>query len=250
MKLEHIHKKYADNFNLQGIDLEIERGAFTAFIGPNGAGKSTLISIMSRLLPKDEGCLYIKGQEIEAWDNRELAKELSLLKQTQQYQVKLTVAELVAFGRFPYSGNRLTPDDQVKIDEAIAYMELESFRERYLDTLSGGQLQRVYIAMVLAQDTDLILLDEPLNNLDIKQSIAMMKILRNLVDELGKTVIIVIHDINIASQFVDNMVAFKEGKVFHSGKVKDVMTKEILDALYDMSVTLIDVAGNPICIYH
>ena len=163
--------------------------------------------------------------------------------------MKLTVEELVAFGRFPYSHGRLTKKDQEKIDEAITYMDLQPFRKRMIDTLSGGQLQRVFIAMVLAQDTDIVLLDEPLNNLDIKQGISMMKILRSLVDDLGKTVIIVIHDINIASQFVDEMVAFKDGKVFCSGTPHQVMVKEILDNLYDMDLILDEINGNRICVY-
>ncbi|MGT2910291.1 iron ABC transporter ATP-binding protein [Streptococcus cameli] len=249
MKLESVEKHFREETVLRHISLDIPPANLTAFIGPNGAGKSTLVNIMSRLLPKDKGQLWIKGQEIEAWDDKELAKELSLLKQSQYYQVKLRVEELVAFGRFPYSGNTLGKEDELKINQAISYMELETLRNRYIHTLSGGQLQRVFIAMVLAQDTDIILLDEPLNNLDMKQSMAMMTILRKLVDELGKTVVIVIHDINIASRYVDYMVAFKNGEIFKSGLTKEVMTKSILDELYDMSVNLIEVDGKQICIY-
>ncbi|MDQ0223083.1 iron ABC transporter ATP-binding protein [Streptococcus moroccensis] len=249
MKLEAISKHFGDEAVLIDISMEVPSGSFTAFIGPNGAGKSSLINIMSRLLPKESGYLWIKGQEIEAWDHKALARELSLLKQSQHYHTRLRVEELVSFGRFPYSGNRLTEEDQTKIQEAIAYMGLEGFKDRYIHTLSGGQLQRVYIAMVLAQDTDIILLDEPLNNLDMKQSIAMMTILRKLVDDLGKTVVIVIHDINIASRYVYHMVAFKDGQVFESGPTATVMTKSVLDKLYDMSVRIVDIDGKQHCIY-
>ena len=172
-----------------------------------------------------------------------------MLKQKVDYQVKLTVEELISFGRYPYSQGRLSTEDYQKIDQAITYMNLDSLRKRRIDQLSGGQLQRVNIAMILAQDTDIILLDEPLNNLDIKQGILMMKTLRSLVDDVGKTVVVVIHDINVASQFVDVMVAFKDGKVFSHGSPDQVMTEDILGRLYDMKITIADIDGKKICLY-
>lgn len=249
MKIKQVSKHYGKQVTLKEVDLTIEKGSFTAFIGPNGAGKSSLMAIMSRLLPKDKGQVLIEGKEIEAWDSRELAKELSMLKQSQHYQAKLTVEELIAFGRFPYSGNRLNQEDKARVQEAISYLELEDVKGRYINTLSGGQLQRVFIAMVLVQDTDYLLLDEPLNNLDIRQGIAMMKTLRRFVDQLGKTVAIIIHDINMASQYVDNIVAFKEGEIYCSGKVQEVMQKDVLDGLFDMEVNLVQVNGKAICVY-
>ena len=249
MKLKNIDKSIQKQDILQGISLEVSPQKLTAFIGPNGAGKSTLLSLISRLLPKEKGYLYIKGQEIESWDSLNLAKELSMLKQKVDYQVKLTVEELISFGRYPYSQGRLSTEDYQKIDQAITYMNLDTFRKRRIDQLSGGQLQRVNIAMILAQDTDIILLDEPLNNLDIKQGILMMKTLRSLVDDLGKTVVVVIHDVNVASQFVDVMVAFKDGKVFSHGSPDQVMTEDILGRLYDMKITIADIDGKKICLY-
>ena len=249
MQLKNVGKSFGNQAILEDIQLNISPSKFTAFIGPNGAGKSTLLSIMSRLLKKDQGFLSIKGKEIEAWNSKELAKELTILKQKINYQSKLTVEELVSFGRFPYSQDRLTKEDFKKVEQALEYLDIADLRERFIDTLSGGQLQRVFIAMVLTQDTDFILLDEPLNNLDIKQSISMMKILRSLVDDLGKTIIIVIHDINIASQYVDEIVAFKDGKVFYQGTTNQVMRKEILDPLYEMDITLSEINGKKVCIY-
>lgn len=247
--LQGLGKSYGTKPVLTTIDLEIRPNRLTTFIGPNGAGKSTLLSIISRLLPKDQGFLSIKGQEIEAWTSRALAKELSMLRQQNHFQVSLTVQELVAFGRFPYSQGRMTVEDKEQIEQALAHMELEQFRSRPIDQLSGGQLQRVLIAMVLAQDTDIILLDEPLNNLDLKQSLQMMKTLRRLVDELGKTVIVVLHDINVASQFSDEMVAFKDGRVFCQGTPDEVMQKDLLQQLYEVELTLAEVNGKTICIY-
>lgn len=244
MQFKNVGKSFGNQAILEDIQLNISPSKFTAFIGPNGAGKSTLLSIMSRLLKKDQGLLSIKGKEIEAWNSKELAKELTILKQKINYQSKLTVEELVSFGRFPYSQDRLTKEDFKKVEQALEYLDILDLRDRFIDTLSGGQLQRVFIAMVLTQDTDFILLDEPLNNLDIKQSISMMKILRSLVDDLGKTIIIVIHDINIASQYVDEIVAFKDGKVFYQGTTNQVMRKEILDPLYEMDITLGEINGK------
>ena len=249
MKLENIDKSIQKQDILQDISLEVSPQKLTAFIGPNGAGKSTLLSIMSRLTKKDQGILSIKGREIESWNSQELAKELTILKQKINYQAKLTVEELVSFGRFPYSRGRLKADDWEKIRETLDYLELTSLKDRYIDSLSGGQLQRVFIAMVLAQDTDFILLDEPLNNLDIKQSVSMMQILRRLVEELGKTIIIVLHDINMASQYADEIVAFKDGQVFCKGTTAQIMQADLLSQLYEIPIKLADINGKKICIY-
>lgn len=131
--------------------------------------------------------------------------------------VRLTIRELVSFGRFPYSQGNLTQEDWDKVDEALSFMELHEIENQFLDELSGGQRQRAFIAMVIAQDTEYILLDEPLNNLDMKHSVQIMKVLRRLVDELGKTVILVIHDINFASFYSDYVVALKNGEIIRQG---------------------------------
>ena len=249
MKLENIDKSIQKQDILQDISLEVSPQKLTAFIGPNGAGKSTLLSIMSRLTKKDQGILSIKGREIESWNSQELAKELTILKQKINYQAKLTVEELVSFGRFPYSRGRLKAEDWEKIRETLDYLELTNLKDRYIDSLAGGQLQRVFIAMVLAQDTDFILLDEPLNNLDIKQSVSMMQILKRLVEELGKTIIIVLHDINMASQYADEIVAFKDGQVFCKGTTAQIMQADLLSQLYEIPIKLADINGKKICIY-
>ena len=194
----------------------IEKGKITSFIGPNGAGKSTVLSMISRLITKDSGEVLIDGKDMSSFKSNELAKKIAILKQSNSINIRLTIRELVAFGRFPYSQGKLTKEDWRFVDEAIEYMELTEMQHKYLDQLSGGQQQRAYIAMVIAQDTEYILLDEPLNNLDMKHSVQIMKVLRRLTEELGKTVVIVIHDINFASCYSDNIVALKDGKVVHS----------------------------------
>ena len=250
MKISNVSKAYEDEKVLDDISLAIEKGKITAFIGPNGAGKSTLLSVISRLLTKDEGILTIHGKEIEAWQSDELAKELSILKQQNAYQVRMTVRELVSFGRFPYTKGRLNEEDLAMIDKVLGYLNLVELSNIYLDTLSGGQLQRAAIAMILVQDTEYILLDEPLNNLDLKQSIVTMQTIRNLADELGKTILIVIHDVNFASVFSDNIIAMKNGKVFRSGTVEEVIRTQVLQELYEVPLEVIMTAdGKKHCTY-
>ncbi|WP_320164683.1 ATP-binding cassette domain-containing protein [uncultured Trichococcus sp.] len=250
MRISNVSKAYEDEKVLDDISLAIEKGKITAFIGPNGAGKSTLLSVISRLLAKDEGILTINGKEIEAWQSDELARELSILKQQNAYQVRMTVRELVSFGRFPYTKGRLDDEDQTMIDKVLGYLNLEGFANRYLDTLSGGQLQRAAIAMILVQDTEYILLDEPLNNLDLKQSIVTMQTIRNLADELGKTILVVIHDVNFASVFSDNIIAMKNGKIFRSGSVEEVIRTQVLQELYEVPLEVITTAdGKKHCTY-
>ena len=243
MKLKNIHKAY-DTVVVDSVSLTIPRNHLTAFIGPNGAGKSTLVSIMSRLLQKDSGQLWIKDKEIEVWNSKELAKELSVLKQNQSFQVSLTVEELVSFGRYPYSKGKLSTLDYQMIDQALKHTNLLELRERSIQTLSGGQMQRVFIAMVLAQDTDIVLLDEPLNHLDLKQAVEIMKLLRYMVENLDKTVVIVMHDLNMAINFSDYLVAFKEGKCEFYGKTMDVVTNQSLSELYEIDIEVIEVSGK------
>ena len=156
----------------------------------------------------------------------------------------------MTFGRFPYSGSRVTQEDQAIIDQAIAYMELEDFQDRFLDELSGGQRQRAMIAMVIAQDTEYVLLDEPTNNLDIYHATNMMKIVRRLCDELGKTVILVLHEINYAAFYSDYICAFVDGKVAQFGTVKEVITRENLARIYHVDFEILEIQGKPLSIYY
>lgn len=178
VEVRNVSKQYGGKVVLEETSVTIQKGKITSFIGPNGAGKSTLLSIMSRLIKKDSGEIYIDGQEIGACDSKELAKKMSILKQANQINIRLTIKDLVSFGRFPYSQGRLTEEDWVHINQALSYMKLEDIQDKYLDQLSGGQCQRAFIAMVIAQDTDYIFLDEPLNNLDMKHSVEIMKLLK------------------------------------------------------------------------
>ena len=188
MFVKELLKKYNGKTVVDGVSFELPKGKVISLIGPNGAGKSTVMGMISRLIAQDDGSVDFEGKDMSKWKSRDLARRLAIMTQSNHVQMKLTVRELVAFGRFPYSGNRITAEDEEIIEKAIAYMELEEFEDRFIDELSGGQRQRAYIAMVIAQDTEYVLLDEPTNNLDIYHATNMMKIVRRLCDELGKTV--------------------------------------------------------------
>jgi len=247
--IKSVFKAYNRKTVIDDVSLTIPKGKITSFIGPNGAGKSTLISMVSRLIAKDEGIITIDGKDITEVKDEKLARKISILKQSNSMNVKLTIKELVSFGRFPYSKGNLKKEDYEKVDEAIHYMALEDIQDKYLDQLSGGQRQRAYIAMVLAQDTEYILLDEPLNNLDMRHSVQIMKTLRRLVDELGKTVVIVIHDINFASCYSDEIVALKDGKIVKHGRTCDVIDSCVLKDIYDMDIDIKEIDNQRICVY-
>lgn len=249
IEVKEIVKQYGNKNVVDNLSMKIMKGKITSFIGPNGAGKSTLLSMISRLIPKTSGEIFIEGKEIGEWDDNELAKTISILKQSNYINIRLTVRELVSFGRFPYSQGKINREDIKYVDKAIEYMQLRSMQHKYLEELSGGQRQRAYIAMVLAQDTEYILLDEPLNNLDMKHSVEIMKILRGLVDKLGKTVIIVIHDINFASWYSDYIVALKNGKIVKNDKTNQIIDEKVLKQIYDLDFRIQDIESNKICAY-
>ncbi|MCU9809027.1 ATP-binding cassette domain-containing protein [Paraclostridium sp. AKS46] len=249
IQVENLIKKYSNKNVVDKVSINIEKGKITSFIGPNGAGKSTVLSMITRLMKKDNGEVLIEGKRLEEWDNKELSKKIAILKQSNNINLKLTIRELVSFGRYPHSEGRLTKEDEKYIDEAIDFMKLKDIQNQYLDELSGGQRQRAYIAMVIAQNTEYVFLDEPLNNLDMKHSVEMMKVLRNLCDELGKTVVLVMHDINYTSCYSDYIVALKDGKIANHGKTQDIINKEVLEGIYDMEFDIREINGDKICVY-
>ena len=250
MKVENLTKKYDEKIVLDEVTLEFPEKSVISLIGPNGAGKSTLMGIISRLLERSGGSAIFDGKDLKDWKSSELAKRLSILTQSHNVQMKLTVRELVSFGRFPYSQGRLTKEDSEIIDRAISYMELGEIENQFIDELSGGQRQRAYIAMVIAQDTKIVLLDEPTNNLDIYHATQMMRMVRRLCDELGKTVILVLHEINYASFYSDYVCAMKDGKIAKFGRVNEVITKEVLSSIYNVDFEIMQIKGKPMTIYY
>ena len=239
--LQKVNKLYHGKSVVKDVQLTIPEKKLTAFIGPNGAGKSTVLSMISRLIPKDTGEIYLDHNEVKAWKSNELAKKLSILRQSNEINVQITVKELVEFGRFPYTKGKLTTKDEEIVQESLEHLGLEEIADQSIDTLSGGQLQRAYIAMVLAQDTDYILLDEPLNNLDMNFAVQIMQILKKLVQEIGKTIVIVLHDINFAASYADEIVAMKDGQLFTQGTTQEMIKKDVLDELYEMDIRICNI---------
>ncbi len=247
--LNEVSKNYGTKKVISEVSLPITEEKLTAFIGPNGAGKSTLLSMISRLISIDAGQIYLDHNEVKAWRSNELSKKLSILKQSNGVNLRITVRELVGFGRFPYSKGRMTAEDQDMIDYALEKLGLVEMADEMIDTLSGGQLQRAYIAMILAQDTEYILLDEPLNNLDMNHAVQLMKTLRRLVEEEHKTILLVIHDINFAATYADEIVAMKNGAIFAHGTMEEMIQPHILNALYDMEIKICELDGKRFCMY-
>ena len=250
ISLTDVTMTYGDLTVLGPVTLDIPSGGVTALVGPNGAGKSTLLTIIGRLATATAGRVTVGGHDVTTTPGRTLARIVSILRQENHFVTRLTVRELVGFGRFPHSQGRLTADDHAKIDEAIAFLDLTELAGRYLDQLSGGQRQRAYVAMVLAQDTDYILLDEPLNNLDMKHAVAMMGQLRRAADELGKTIVIVVHDINFAAAYADRIVALSEGRVVHVGTPGDLMTSTTLEEVFGTPVEVRRDGPYPLAVYY
>jgi iron complex transport system ATP-binding protein len=232
------------------VDLRLPIGGVTSIIGPNGAGKSTLVSLISRLTPLDAGRITVHGLDVSRAPSRELARRLSILRQENHLTARLTVRDLVAFGRYPHSAGRLTTEDQRHIADALAYLDLDGLGDRFLDELSGGQRQRAFVAMVLCQDTDYVLLDEPLNNLDLSHAVAMMRLLRRAANELGKAVVLVIHDINFASAYSDHIVAMKDGRVVLQGTPEEVIAPEPLRRVFGLDVQVHELDGRRVAVYY
>ena len=250
MTIVDLNKKYDGKKVVNSVSFEIPKGKVLSLIGPNGAGKSTVMGMISRLIAKDSGVINFEDKDLAKWKSKELAKKLAILTQHNNIQMKLTVREMVAFGRFPYSGNRLTKEDNEMIDKAIAYMELQEFEDCFIDELSGGQRQRAYIAMVIAQDTEYVLLDETTNNLDIYHASNMMRIVRRLCNELGKTVILVLHEINYAAFYSDYVCALVNGKIAKFGTVEEVINEETLTEIYKVDFEIIYVDGKPLSVFY
>jgi iron complex transport system ATP-binding protein len=248
--LESVRKSYSDEVAIGPVDLTIPAGGVTALVGPNGAGKSTLLTMIGRLLGLDEGTIEVAGFDVASTKSKDLAKIVSILRQENHFITRLTIRQLVGFGRFPHSKGRLTVEDEEIVSKAIDFLELTELEGRYIDELSGGQRQRAYVAMVLAQDTDYVLLDEPLNNLDMKHSVQMMQHLRRAAVEMGRTIVIVLHDINFAGHYADHICAVKKGAVVEFGTPEEIMTAEVLTRVFDTPVEVIDGPRGRLAVYY
>lgn len=230
---------------LHNLTVSFPAGRFSALVGPNGAGKSTLLAGLGRLVAPQAGAVRLEGRLLGDFAPSELARRIAIMRQNWHVAPRLTVRDLIGFGRYPHSHGGLGARDHDKIEEAIERLDLGHIASDYLDTLSGGQKQRAQIAMVLAQDTDVILLDEPLNNLDILHARAVMRIAREEA-AAGKTVIVVLHDLSVAAAHADHVVALREGRLHAQGPARDVLTSEGLSALYQTEVSVVEHGGRRI----
>ncbi len=244
-----VRMTYNDTVVLGPVTGSIARGGITALVGPNGAGKSTLLGIIGRLIEPGSGTVTVGGLDVRASDARELARTLSILRQENQVSARLTVRDLVGFGRFPHCQGRLRAEDHAQVASSLEFLNLTPLADRFIDELSGGQRQRAFVAMVLAQDTEYVLLDEPLNSMDMKHAVLMMRQLRRAADELGKTIVLVVHDINIAAAYSDRIVALCEGQVAGSGTPAEIMREDVLSRVFDTPVRVFDVDGQPTAVY-
>ena len=234
ISIDSVVKQYSSSVRIGEISLEIPAGGITALVGPNGAGKSTLLTMIGRLLGIDAGTIEVGGLNVATTRSSQLARTLSILRQENHFISRLTVRQLVGFGRFPHTRGHLNSEDEAIIDRYIGFLDLGDLQGRFLDQLSGGQRQRAYVAMVLAQETDYVLLDEPLNNLDIARSVE---------------IVIVLHDINFAARYASTICALKDGQVAFLGSPAYIMRDDVLTDIFDTPVTVVPGPNGPIACY-
>ena len=245
----HNAKKSYGKVKIGPLDIQIPKAGLTSLIGPNGAGKSTTLLMIGRLLDMDEGRIKVAELDVVKSKSQDLAKILTILRQENHFVTRLTVRQLVGFGRFPYSKGRLTKEDEAIISKYIDFLDLTDLENRYLDQLSGGQRQRAYVAMVLTQETEYVLLDEPLNNLDVARSVQMMEHLRYAANEFGRTILTVMHDINFAAKYSDRICAMKDGKIAAFGSVEEIMDAQLLTDIFETKIDILAGPHGPIAIY-
>ncbi|UJW73792.1 ABC transporter ATP-binding protein [Rhizobium sp. SL42] len=232
---------YGRDNAIRGIRLGVEEGFMTALIGPNGSGKSTLLAALARILPARTGRVVIDGHDIGRLKPRQMARKLGMLPQQPPVPEGITVFDLVARGRFPHQGflRHWSSEDESAVAKAIALTGIADLQQRPVETLSGGQRQRAWIAMVLAQETPLLLLDEPTTFLDISHQVAILDLLRDLVRHHGRTVICVLHDLNMALQYADRLIFLKEGSIRHVLAEPSDCTDEIVRDVFDLQAVAI-----------
>ncbi len=242
---------YDDKIIISDLSVKIPKGKITMVIGSNGCGKSTLLKSIGGIIKPKNGQIFLNNKDIKSYKTKEIAKELAYLPQNPVVPQKITVEELIAFGRFPYRKGfgGLTKTDNEIIEQAIKEVRLTSLKCSNVEELSGGQRQRAWIAMALAQCTDTLILDEPTTYLDMAHQLEILKLLQELNRARQTTILIVIHELNLASRFADHMIAMKQGKIICEGDAKTVVTKENLKAIYDIDAQIIydDKDGHPIC---
>ena len=249
LRIEHINYQHDfTNFQLDDINLEISEGEVVSLIGPNGSGKSTLLRVISRLVKPNSGTVYLDGQNIREMKSKEVAKTLTMLPQMNNYQLDLTVRELVEFGRHPHSGGKmvLSKEDMEIVDWAIEVTGLKHLQNRVLPSMSGGERQRAWIAMTVAQHPKVLLLDEPTTYLDIAHQLEVMELVKELNQKYNMTVIMVLHDINQAAQNSERLIVLKNGKIHYDGLPHCVLCKEMFQSIFEIDAEIYMQGGYPV----
>lgn len=245
---------YGEDIIIDDLNIAIPKGEITVFIGGNGCGKSTLLRSLARLLKPKGGDVVLDGEDIAKLGTKEVAKKLSVLPQNPVTPEGLTVTELVKQGRHPYRGflKQWSKDDENAVNQALEATNMLELKERSVDTLSGGQRQRAWIAMTLAQETDTILLDEPTTYLDMTHQIDVLDLLFELNEKDGRTIVMVLHDLNLACRYAHHIVAIKDKQVYAQGKPEEIVNCNLIHDVFEMKcdVTFDPMFGTPMCIPH
>ncbi|MEU1827486.1 ABC transporter ATP-binding protein [Streptomyces abikoensis] len=243
---------YEERTVVEGLDLDVPDGRVTVIVGPNACGKSTLLRALGRLLKPARGSVLLDGEELARIPTRRVAQSLGLLPQTPVAPEAITVADLVARGRQPHQRwwQQWSEDDERAVADAMARTDVAALADRQVDELSGGQRQRVWIAMALAQETDLLLLDEPTTYLDISHQVEVLDLVRRLNHERGRTVVAVLHDLNQAARYADHLVAMKAGRVVAEGRPSEVVTAELVREVFGLEAVVVEdpVTGGPMVV--
>ncbi|ABW31668.1 ABC transporter ATP-binding protein [Acaryochloris marina] len=243
---------YEGKVIIESLDLAIPTGKITILVGPNGCGKSTLLKGLGRLLKPKHGVVYLGSESIAKLSSKAIAKRLGLLPQGPTAPEGLTVRDLVAQGRYPHQGwlQQWSKDDEKQVNWALSITQMHEFSHYALDNLSGGQRQRAWIAMTLAQDTEILLLDEPTTYLDLAHQMEVLDLLYDLNQEQGRTIVMVLHDLNQACRYGDHLVAIRDGRVYKQGHPERVMTETMVQEVFGLESQIVSdpVAGTPLCI--
>lgn len=250
IKINNIQHNIGNATILKNINLTIPNGGITALIGANGAGKSTLLSLIARLQPIQQGQILLDQMDIATTPSRTIAQHLAILTQDNAIHSRITVQDLLMFGRYPHHQGKIQPQDREMVAHALDRFDLTALADRYLSELSGGQRQRALIAMTFCQKTSHVLLDEPLNNLDMFHARELMRLLRKLTDELQLTTVMVVHDINMATAYADTIVAMKDGEIIMTGNPNDLITPETLKTVFNLDAEVLDYQGKKLVVHH
>ncbi|MGP4069614.1 ABC transporter ATP-binding protein [Halobacillus sp. B29] len=249
---EKVGIAYGEYNVVEDLDLDIPENQITTIIGPNGCGKSTILKALARIHTVNSGSVYLDGKAIKKESTKNIAKKMGVLPQTPKAPSGLTVSELVSYGRFPHQKafGKLNEHDREMIQWALSITGIEEFADRPIDALSGGQRQRVWIAMALAQETELLILDEPTTYLDLAHQLEVLKLLEQLNREEGRTIVMVIHDLNHAARFADYIVALKEGRIIKEGTPAEVIKPKVLEEVFQIDAEVVQDprTNRPVCL--